>query len=136
MSELTYVDGGSTDYQPGVCNIGPGEIRRRRRAGHGGLVATVGLLAGLIAIGAPPAARLLVGLPAAVSASGYLQAQLRFCAAYGARGVFNLGEEAGITTGVASEDARAADRRKANLIGVAAGGVGAATAIVAVLLPS
>lgn len=135
MSALTSVDS-PTDYQPGVCNIGPAEIRRRRRAGHAGLLATAGLLTGLVAISAPPAARLLVGVPAAVSASGYLQARLRFCAGYGARGVFNVGDQAGTTTAVGSEEARAADRRKANLIGLASGAVGAATAIVAVLLPS
>ena len=31
----------SVDYQPGVCNIGPAEIARRRRAGHIGLIAAV-----------------------------------------------------------------------------------------------
>ncbi len=64
-------DGGSA-YQPGVCNIGPAEIARRRRAGHVGLGATVILGGGLLAVGAPPLARLLVALPAALAASGYL----------------------------------------------------------------
>ena len=36
-------------YRPGVCNIGPAEIARRRRAGHVGALATVGLLAVLAA---------------------------------------------------------------------------------------
>jgi hypothetical protein len=54
-------------YQPGTCNIGPAEIARRRRAGHVGLGAAIVLLAGLVAIGAPPLSRLLVALPAAAA---------------------------------------------------------------------
>ena len=65
-------------YRPGVCNIGPEEIARRRRAGHVGLLVTVGVFALLVAIGAPPPVRLILALPAAGSASGYLQAWLRF----------------------------------------------------------
>ena len=49
-------------------------------------------LAGLVAIGAPPLTRLLVALPAAASASGYLQAWFKFCAGFGSRGIFNFGD--------------------------------------------
>src|SRR5262245_60974255 len=80
------------DYVPGVCNIGPREIRRRRMTGHVGLAATVALLAVLIAIGAPPIARLLVALPATLAASGYLQAWLKFCAGFASLGIYNFGE--------------------------------------------
>src|SRR3982751_5981491 len=79
-------------YVPGVCNIGPAEIASRRRSGHVGMLAAVGLLLVLVAIAAPPIARLLIALPVAVGASGYLQARLRFCAGFGAAGVFNFGE--------------------------------------------
>ncbi len=41
-------------YIPGVCNIGPQEIARRRRSGHVGLIVTIGALVALVAIGAPP----------------------------------------------------------------------------------
>src|SRR6476659_232900 len=83
------IDGG--DYQPGVCNIGPAEIARRRRSGHVGAIASVVLLAVLMAFDVPPLARLLVALPAAIAASGYLQAHFHFGAGFGARGVFNFG---------------------------------------------
>jgi hypothetical protein len=121
-------------YQPGVCNIGPAEIRRRRRAGHVGLLATIGLLAALILIDAPPLARLLIALPAAVSASGYLQAALKFCAGYGQLGVFNFGDE-GERTQIVDDAARAADRRRARQISFTSFAIGAAVAVVAVLLP-
>lgn len=122
------------EYQPGVCNIGPEEIRRRRRAGHAGLIATVALLVGLVVIGAPPVTRLLVGIPAAGAASGYLQARFKFCAGFASRGVFNFGP-VGETEQVIDADARARDRSRANRIGFASLGIGIVVAIIAVLLP-
>ena len=86
ISTFSLQTDASSEYRPGVCNIGPAEIARRRMAGHVGLIATLGLLAFLIVIGAPPVMRLLVVLPAAASASGYLQAWLKFCAGFGSRG--------------------------------------------------
>ena len=121
-------------YEPGVCNIGPEEIARRRRAGHVGLIATVGLLAALLLIDVHPLARLAVSVPAIISASGYLQARLKFCAGYGQLGVFNLGP-LGKTTAVSDAEALARDRRRAREISVTSIGIGVAVGIVAVLLP-
>jgi hypothetical protein len=122
------------DYQPGVCNIGPAEIARRRRAGHVGVIATVVAFAILVAIGAPPLARLILILPAAVGASGYLQASLKFCAGFGSRGIFNFGD-VGTTEKVGDDAARALDRAKANRIMLASFVIGIGVAVVAVLLP-
>jgi hypothetical protein len=124
----------SVDYQPGVCNIGPAEIARRRRAGHIGLIAAVALLAILVAIGAPPITRLLVAIPAIISASGYLQAYLKFCAGFGAAGVYNF-DELGAVDKVADAGSKALDRTKASKISAASFAIGALVAIVAVLLP-
>ena len=124
----------AVDYQPGVCNIGPAEIARRRRAGHVGLIASFVLLAVLVAIGAPPLFRLLLVIPVAVSASGYLQAYLKFCAGFGAKGIYNFGD-LGTTDKVADAAARALDRAKASRISLASFAIGLAVAVVAVLLP-
>lgn len=124
----------SVEYQPGVCNIGPAEIAKRRRSGHVGLIAAVVLFAILVAIGAPPIARLLLLIPVAVSASGYLQAYLKFCAGFGALGVYNFGD-VGPRETVANAGARALDRAKAMRIGLASFAIGTAVAIIAVLLP-
>ena len=124
----------ATDYVPGVCNIGPAEIARRRRAGHVGAAAAVALFAGLVAIGAPPILRLAIALPVAVSASGYLQARLKFCAGFGSTGVFNFGE-LGATQHVVDEAARAADRRTSLRISLASGAIGLAVGTVAAVLP-
>jgi hypothetical protein len=121
-------------YQPGVCNIGPAEIARRRRAGHVGVIASVALLGVLVAVDAPDLTRLLVALPASAAASGYLQARLKFCAAFGSRGVFNFGT-LGETHEVADKEARKRDRTRAMQIGLASVGIGVVVGIAAVLLP-
>lgn len=121
-------------YQPGVCNIGPEEISRRRRSGHVGAAATVVVLVALVAIGAPPLARAIVGVPAALAASGYLQAWLKFCAGFGSRGVFNFGP-LGPVEAVADPEAQARDRARAREIGLASLAVGVVVGVVAVLLP-
>jgi hypothetical protein len=129
--------GEAADYQPGVCNIGPSEIARRRRAGHLGLAVTVGLFAGLVLTRAPRATRLVVVLPAATAASGYLQARLRFCAGFGSRGVYNFGEfgEFGDTVEVAGATARARDRATSTRNGLASIGIGALAGLAAVAVP-
>jgi hypothetical protein len=126
--------GADAEYRPGVCNIGPAEIARRRRAGHVGTAVAVGLLLLLVLTHAPTPLRLLVFLPAAAAASGYLQAFFRFCAGFGSRGVFNF-EELGRTDAVSDPEARARDRGMAARIGLASALVGIVVALVAVLLP-
>jgi len=122
------------DYQPGVCNIGPAEIARRRRAGHTGLLAAIGLLAVLLVIGAPAWTRLLIAIPVAVAASGYIQAHLRFCAGFGQLGVYNFGE-LGPTERVQADADRARDRRRARQIGLASFAIGIVAALAAFALP-
>ena len=122
------------EYRPGVCNIGPAEIARRRRAGHVGLLVTVAACAVLVAIDAPPLARLILILPAATAASGYLQAWLKFCAGFGSRGIFNLGP-VGDTQQVVDEEARARDRARAKRIGLASLAIGVAVGVLAAVIP-
>jgi hypothetical protein len=122
------------EYRPGVCNIGPAEIARRRRAGHVGLLVTVAAYAVLVAIDAPPLARLILILPAATAASGYLQAWLKFCAGFGSRGIFNLGP-VGDTQQVVDEEARARDRARAKRIGLASLAIGVAVGVLAAVIP-
>jgi hypothetical protein len=120
-------------YVPGTCNIGPAEIAMRRRVGHAGLIATVVLAAVLLAVDAAPAWRLLLALPAALAAVGYLQAWLRFCANFGFRGVYNF-DALGHEQRVAAEEARAQDRRRAILVGVGSAAIGLAVALLSLLL--
>ena len=131
---IAYIDDDQGDYRPGGCNIGPDEIRKRRAAGVAAAVATVALGAGLIAIGAPAPARLLVALPAAGSAVGFLQARSRFCLAFGIAGVRNFGP-VGSVDRIEDRDAHRADLVAAARLGAEAVAIGAAVGIVFALLP-
>lgn len=140
MTNSTFAASGTppalapADYEPGVCNIGPAEIARRRRAGHIGLAASMALFVVLVAIDAPNWTRLLIAIPAVMAASGYIQARLKFCAGFGSRGVFNFGE-VGPMERVAGEADRARDRAKARQIGGASIAIGLAAGVIAAALP-
>lgn len=99
-------------YQPGVCNIGPAEIRQRRLVGWIGLAVTVVYLALAFALGFPPVFRLLVALPAGLGAGGFLQSALHFCVRFGTQGLFNFGE-VGTEEAVHEKEFRRLDQRKA-----------------------
>ena len=77
-------------YVPGVCNIGPWEIRRRRRFAIIGFAAAAILFAILVVAGAPAVARLIVLVPAWGGAFSWLQARRRFCGAYAMAGISNF----------------------------------------------
>ncbi len=123
----------STEYVPGVCNIGRAEITRRRRVGWFGLAATAILFGGLVALDANRWWMLLVFLPAAMAASGFLQAHFGFCAGFSRAGVFNFGP-VGQTERVADDEARTADRRRGNQILLYSILIGAAVTVLAVLV--
>ena len=130
---IEYSDDGP--YQPGVCNIGPAEIRRRRQVGYAGLLATIGLGACLWLLRAPTWVRLAVALPAASSISGFLQARSHFCAGFGMAGLQNFGD-LGEEIRVVDAEARAADRRRSLRMHAASAAGGMVIAVVYTLLPS
>ena len=121
-------------YSPGVCNIGPAEIARRRRVGNIGLLVTVALFAALLIFAAPAWTRLLLVLTAGASATGYLQARLHFCAGFGSAGTYNFGP-VGTVEKVMDPQARARDRFRSMQIGLASLAIGLAVGIGAFLLP-
>ncbi|MFD4958875.1 hypothetical protein [Microbacterium sp. NPDC058389] len=121
-------------YQPGVCNIGPVEIRKRRMSGWLGLAIAVVFLAVAFALGWAAPWRLLVALPVFLSAQGFLQAAFHFCVGFASRGLYNFGELGSEET-VYEAEFRKKDQRKALLITVLAFAIAAAVAVVAALIP-
>jgi hypothetical protein len=117
-----------------VCNIGPAEIARRRRTGHIGLLATIGLFLLLVLVDAPSWTRFSVALPAALAASGYLQAALRFCVAFGIGGVFNFGQRRDLHH-IGDAAARAQDRARALQLLAMVTAIALAVGLAAVLVP-
>ena len=96
-------------YVPGVCNIGPMEIRRRRAFAIAGFAAAAVLFAVLVAIGAPAWTRLLVLLPLMGGVFSWLQARRRFCAGFAMAGIANFGGADDLQRGVQDPEARKAD---------------------------
>jgi len=125
----------SDTYVPGVCNIGPAEIARRKRLGAVAAAGTVALAAPLVLLPVPRPWRLLVAVPAAGAAVGYLQAALRFCARFGMAGLFNVAGDIGDEEEVWQQEYRVKDQRKAVAILAGSIGIGAAAAALVMLLP-
>lgn len=113
------------EYQPGVCNIGPAQQRRRLLLGIASLLLAAVLVATAVAVGWPRWTLLLSVFPLYGAAMGYLQYRERFCVGFAGIGVFDVGDG---TNQVLDEAALAADRRRAvrlNATSLAAGVVGA-----------
>lgn len=121
-------------YQPGVCNIGPAEIRKRRASGWVGLAVAVGFLVLAFALGWAAPWRLLVALPVFLSAQGFLQAAFHFCVGFATRGLYNFGE-LGAEESVQDAEFRRKDQRKAALISLLAFAIAAVVALIAYVIP-
>jgi hypothetical protein len=100
-------------YIPGVCNIGPAEIKQRKQSGYIGLIVTILLWAVLVALHSSAIIRVVVFFPATMSASGFIQSYKHFCAGFGMKGLFNFGATVGQTDTVAQKEFRAKDRGEA-----------------------
>jgi hypothetical protein len=125
----------STTYIPGVCNIGPAEIKKRKLSGTIGLYATVILFAIFLVGDLSPVLRLFLFIPATIGAMGYLQAKLHFCVGFGTKGLFNVGETLETRETVESAEYRRKDQRKALTIAGLSIGIGLVIAFGVFLLP-
>jgi hypothetical protein len=121
-------------YIPGTCNLGAGEVSRRRLVAAIGLVLSLSALAALITTNAPREARFGIFLPLFVMSIGWVQSRKKFCLAYGFAGTFNFGKMGEISR-VADPADRAADRRTALLIFAQSALYAAALTLLVIVLP-
>ncbi len=121
-------------YTPGMCNIGPAERRMRRMSGIAAGIVAIALIILFAFIDAPWSVRLVVFIPAAISASGFLQDAFHFCAAFGFRGIYNVVSSTGITENIELEEYRKKDRQKALQIIGLSGLIGALITLVAIFI--
>ena len=103
------------EYVPGTCNIGEGEVNRRRIVAAIGFVLSLSALTTFITTYVPQNVRLGIFIPLLVMTIGWVQSRKKFCLAYGLTGTFNFGKLGQISR-VADPIARAADRRTALII--------------------
>ncbi|MFB6075291.1 MAG: hypothetical protein ABEJ89_09780 [Haloarculaceae archaeon] len=122
---------GMADYQPGVCNIGTAERRKRRRVGYAGFAVAVAYVGVVVVAGLPDTALLATVAPLFAGFLGALQDRLRFCAGFAALARYDLSETGGDVHRVTDADAVRRDRRRA--VQIVAGAALAAAALTAVL---
>ena len=125
----------SSEYIPGTCNIGAGEIRRRQFVAAVGFLLFITSSISLFGIDAPRSARLTLFFPLMVASIGWVQSRKKFCLAYGFMGTFNFGK-LGQLSRVADKQAKRADRLTALLILVQALAYAAAGTALMYLLPT
>ena len=102
----------STEYIAGSCNIGKGEVRRRKFVALIGAAITLTTATTLFITDQSRVARLSIFIPAIIFAIGFVQSRKKFCLAYGLAGTFNFGG-LGDVKRVQSEEDRKADRKTA-----------------------
>ena len=103
-------------------------------AGWIGLVLVIGLEAYFLYANVSPLIRLVIFVPAAFGAMGFLQGLMHFCVNFGMRGVFNVSNEVGKTDSVSQAGYRALDRQKARHILLYSVAIGILVAVVAYFL--
>lgn len=123
-------------YIPGVCNINHAEIASRRKAGHFGLGLFIVVLAASFILPIDRYARLVLFVPAFITAIGYLQARNRFCVAYAAAGQQNADEDSTKAQAIADADAKRQDKRKARVMNTQAAFIALAITLITILLPT
>jgi len=124
----------SSEYIPGTCNIGKGEIRQRQIVALFGVFLTVSSATALLATDQSRTSRLSIFVPALVFSIGFVQSRSKFCLAYGLAGTFNF-ERIGKITKVQSAEDRKADRKTAIAILVKSAALAALITAVFFVLP-
>ena len=105
----------SSEYIPGSCNIGTGEIKRRQAVALFGLFLTIFSITTLLVTDQNKFSRLSIFIPAMIFSVGFIQSISKFCLAYGLAGTFNF-DRLGKISKVGSADDRMADRKTAVLV--------------------
>ncbi|MEO7617336.1 MAG: hypothetical protein ABIS59_00675 [Candidatus Saccharibacteria bacterium] len=122
----------ATQYVAGVCNINKAEIQSRRNVGHVSLVISLALIA-LLAYahaGISPWLGLVTALPLWVTATGYMQAQAKFCVGHGMAGTQLADDSMKTFAQVSNAKDAAKDKAKARTMNMQAMSLGLAGGIV------
>ena len=99
----------TTEYIPGTCNIGAGEIRQRQFVAAICIVLFMAASIFLFVVDASRSARLALFFPLVVASIGWVQSRKKLCLAYGFMGTFNFGK-VGQLSKVSDKGALRADR--------------------------
>lgn len=123
-----------TEYQPGVCNIGANERRKRRMAGAAGFLVAIGYVVAVVLADLPTNYLLATVVFLFGGFVGYFQARFGFCVAFAALARYDLSGSGGGAGSISETEALRRDRRRALEIALyAAGSAAIVTAVVYVI---
>ncbi len=80
-----------SEYQPGVCNIGPDEIRQRYALAFMGFAISAALVSSISLYHLPRWSLLVSVITLILGFEGLYQATSKFCAGFAAAGVYDTG---------------------------------------------
>ena len=86
-----------SQYQAGVCNIGPSEVARRRQVAYLGGALYISFLAFAILKDFSSVTTVTALFPAIIFSVGFIQSRRKFCLAYGLMGSFNFAKLGSLT---------------------------------------
>ena len=101
-----------SQYQAGVCNIGPSEVARRRQVAYLGGALYIFFIAFAILRDFSSVTTVTALFPAIIFSVGFIQSRRKFCLAYGLMGSFNF-QKLGSLTQVEDQISLKADRSTA-----------------------
>ncbi|GAA0264775.1 hypothetical protein [Halobacterium noricense] len=107
------------EYQPGSCNIGHAERRKRYLSGVTGFAVAALLVVAVATLHADPAWLLAAVAPLFVGFLGVLQARAKFCVGYAMAGVYDVTVTGG-NREAAPEAGQRADRKRAIVLSLKA----------------
>lgn len=125
----------TSTYVPGVCNIGPAERRKRQYIGYAGLAMVVVFLVAIAVLDVPLWMRLLIAIPAGLSANGFLQSAMHFCVGFAMAGLYNMSATAVANETVMDAEQRRADQKKGLQIILYSALIAAGVVGIALLIP-
>lgn len=110
----------ATQYVAGVCNINRAEIQSRRNIGHVSLILSLVLIALLAYFHAriSPWLGLITVLPLCIAATGYMQAQAKFCVGHAMAGTQRANDNTNTSTKVSNANDAAKDKARARTMNI------------------
>jgi uncharacterized membrane protein len=103
-------------YQPGVCNIGKNERRKRYGIAVVGFAVTLLVVYLILSFDLPRLVLLLSFIPLAMAFEGFYQGYFRFCAGFAAAGISDLSGSGGSRSKVTNQEFHRKDMQKARQI--------------------
>ncbi len=104
------------EYQPGVCNIGKNEIRKRYALAVIAFIISVVVVYIILAFNLPRWALLVSFIPLVMGFEGFYQGYLKFCAGFAAASIYDFTGSGGAKSKVTDSESHKKDMQKARQI--------------------